>query len=188
MNLFFIIYLLFCHSLTQKLNDLREENKQLELKLKVSKDTFDISEKLILSVSLKNISRKILYIPDTFSVTSNFYPQGIDATKWNGANIHFEVQPISSWAGIYVENMYVIDVKKFIKLYPLQEIVLQYNIREHLARFYGENEKAYLQSNKKYTIKCYYFYNGKKYKSKMFFGKTNSDSSKVYLKGLSFKH
>ncbi|QHT67421.1 hypothetical protein GXP67_12660 [Rhodocytophaga rosea] len=88
---------------------MRENKPILSIELVAEKDTLIFSEPINLIAILKNTSNKTIYVPHNFSVTSNLLPNGLSDKIYDGAIINFDIQPVSIWTKLYIENVIVTE-------------------------------------------------------------------------------
>ena len=134
------------------------QSNTLIVELKSDREVFYESENLVLSVKLTNPNLISLYIPDTFNVSSNICANGLEHVVY-GANIFFNLQPVSNWCTVVIEDMLTFEANKFIELKPNSSRTFTYNFGKHLNEILKVDcDTLGIKFNKEYSIQAEYYF------------------------------
>jgi len=172
-NLIFLNFLAYSQSST------------LIVELLTEKDTFYLNENLILNVRLSNPNSTNIFIPDTFNVSSNICPNGLEENT-TGGNIFFNLQPISKWCQITIEELVLIESMKFIELKTNSSKTFSYDFGKHINKLLLiDCDSLGIKTDKKYTIGIEYsFYDTREKYSReknIFTGKVKSNLIEIEI-------
>jgi hypothetical protein len=165
----------------------KDEHSTLVLELVIEKDTFLNSEPILLTARVQNKSQSTIYVPKSFVVTSNLLPNGESGTISGGGLIKFQVQPISPWLQLHIENTSLVEPVKFIKLKPNQTYDFKYDLGRHfktMNQLGSEDDSLQIRTQKSYLIQATYenIWEYKKQPSQTFKGKIQSNQLSIFLK------
>jgi hypothetical protein len=159
---------------------------RVTVQLSAEKDTILYPGPIRLKLAVKNNANEVLYIPESFSLVSNLYPNGVDQTEDNGARIRVEIQPVSQWLAIHAENITASQPVNFIKLRKAASAGFSFDIEPHLQRFIKADSPDTLRIalNQSYQIKVRYLNRWKNQKKpqQTFQGEVESNLITIYLK------
>ena len=127
--------------------------QQIDIQIRTTKDSFNISEPINIQVSVINRSDKHIFLPAEFYVTSNLLPNGLE-NPISGFNLHFEINPAPNWASVHIENTTLILPQDFVSIGPNKSRTFIYDIGKHI-RYLNKRlttDSLKLPSNSDYTI------------------------------------
>jgi hypothetical protein len=166
-----IISLLFLNTFTFS------QSNSLLVHLSSEEEVFYVNESLVLSIKLTNPSKTSIYIPDTFNVSSNICSNGLEEFI-SGGNIIFNLQPISDFCSLFIEDQTIVPIDNFIELKPNYSYTFKYDFGKHINKVnYLDCDTLGIKLNEKYTIRTeYIYYNNLVRNDKVFYsGKAESN-------------
>ena len=98
---------------------------------------------MVFIARITNVSKRNIFIQDSFSVTSNIYPNGANGDTL-ATGFHFELQPIDNFGSISAENDILLWPEKFIQLAPNNSKDFVIDISRHilaLNKSFSENKQ-----------------------------------------------
>lgn len=163
---------------------LGQSKRMVGITLTSERDTFKLSEPINFLVTVKNISKKTLYVPKDISLSSNLLPNGI-TDSYTGGIIEFSIGPISQFSKIFIENIAAIPPHEFVKLQPNSTIDFNIEIGNHL-RYFNENiddNDLKIQIDKSYELYITYTNTWKKkgFESKTYIGHNESNMISFFI-------
>ncbi len=135
----------------------------IDLNIYSKSDTVKLSNQLLIEIEIKNISEGPVYIPHDFFVTSNILPNGLE-NNVRGFYVHFDIEPVSSWATIHIENTARSNYNEFIKLKPKGTKTFSYDLNRHIKYHHDRlsTDSLKVPLNTKLTISAQFFNNREK--------------------------
>ena len=168
----------------------REAGSPIETIIKIElvkeSDTLYSDRPYQLYLKIKNISKKAIYIPKEVDLISNLYPNGEDII-WDGGIADLNIDPMSAWAAIHVENTIESEPQKFIKIKPNASVKLPLvDLSSHIQRFNEsiDSEDLKIKSDTVYKLQVSYKNSWKKKgrEEQSFVGNATSQEVTVYIK------
>lgn len=132
------------------------QSNKLTVELKSNRDIFYENENLVLNVKLSNPNLISLYIPDTFNVSSNICANGLENVV-TGGNIFFNLQPISNWCSLVIEDMVLVENEKYFEIKPNSSRTFSYDFGKHINEIFPPAcDTLGIKLNVKYSIQAEY--------------------------------
>ena len=158
--------------------------QQVDIRIKTTKDTFSISEPINIQVTVINNSAKSIFLPADFYVTSNLLPNGLE-NPISGFNLNFEIEPVSNWTAVHIENTSLILPRDFLKIRPKKSRTFTYDIGKHI-RYINKRlttDSLRISTNLTYTISTQLnnSWKDKKHEEKSLIGKYESGVLNLYI-------
>ena len=160
--------------------------EEVVVRLSAEQDTFLYPGPIQLKIAVINKSKDVVYIPKVFSLTSNLYPNGVNNREDNGARINFEIQPVSKWQVMHIENLSSSQPLDFIKLRSSARKDFIIDIEPHLKQFIQTDlsDTVGIALNKVYQVKVKYqnLWRYQRKPEQTFIGEEISNQVTIYLK------
>ena len=178
MRVFLIILFLVCFKI-----ELFSQTSVLTMKILTKGDTLELGETFDLTIRLQNIGTSDLFIPDSISVSSSLFPNGIKQHVTGGL-IKIDVEKLSGFSGIFIEDI-VITPSTFIELKPNECKEFTYDFGNEIIQHVRQiDSDLTIKRDMNYDLKISYsnstIYNLKP--KSTFIGTIKSEVVKLYVK------
>jgi hypothetical protein len=159
------------------------EKNPVQLTISSETDTFFLGNKMTIDAAIHNKTNKAIAVPNTFSLTSNLYPNGVDQNFFGGL-FNLKISPLSEWSQIFIEDLVLTKDTDCSIIRPDSSINFQIDIGNHINSFNKEIKDSSLQikSGETYTLQLTYTNESNGNCQNLFKGKLESNTIKVFIK------